>query len=346
MKIIRVEASPRFSELFAIPSLAIKPDKRFNNQNFCYLGSGKAAIALILSYLRSTGELNNKMSEVLVPSWIGNPVYQQVNWFGFPVLQAGPNTSAMMIYHQYGYPQNMERMTKFSEDRGLVMIEDCAHAPRSFYNGKICGSFGRFSLYSFSKFSFCYALGGVGSKEQNFLEYVYKNLKNSSGLSRVFINTLKIIDEANFSLPKPIALNQIEVVRKAAYAIYGDAPKPSNRAISMWQKKRDAELVRRELLYKVFRAETDSFGICNHLEPEGVTPYAIPIRIKEGRMIELLEKLAAISVKATINHFDFNRCHFDSDFRKTVLVPCHGDISNEKFEQIIGCVKSTIKGIV
>jgi len=309
------------------------------------MGSGKASISIVLEYLRTTKELPDKMSEIIVPSWIGNPVYHQINWFGFPTLHYTKNTKAIMIYHQYGFPQDMDRLIKFAKDRNLIIIEDCAHAPRSHYKGKICGSFGRFSIYSFSKFCFCYALGGVSYKEEQFEQFMEDRLKTSSKLSRFLINFLKFVDETNLSHSKPLYSKEISVLRKAAFGVYGDAHDPSNRSIMLWQDKRETELIRRKKYYQEFINKTRKHGICTHLESDGVIPYAIPIRFDEIKMGALVDKLLEIGIRTSINHFDFNRCHIDPDFRKTVLIPCHGGYTEMKFSQMIDVVNSVVKGI-
>jgi|GEM_PF-1057642 len=346
MRVIRVEPAPRLGDILEFEKKNYENPEIWNGKNLNYMGSGKAAISIILEYLRSTSELPDKMAEVLVPSWIGNPVYHQVNWYGFPVLRVSDNCKVIIIYHQYGFPQDMDRLIKFAAERNLIVIEDCAHAPKSLYNGKACGSFGRFAIYSFSKFAFCYALGGVAYTETLFAQFIRERLKKSSRIARRFINALKIIDEANLALKYPILSDKIAVIRKAAFGVYGDAHDPSKRTISMWQKRRDAELFRRQELYMQFRSNTDRFGICSHLDKAGIVPYTIPIRLTEERLRDIVEKLTDIGVRTSINHFDFNRCLIEPDFRKTVLIPCHGDLTNEQFDQITDVVLTVAKGSI
>ncbi len=344
MKIVRVEPAPIYRDLFRIAPIGLNSTEKWNEKSMTYVGSGKAAIAIILEYLRSTNELPNKMAEIIVPSWIGNPVYHQVNWFGFPTLRPSDRSKAILVYHQYGFPQNMGRLVKFATERDLVLVEDCAHAPKSEYEGKRCGSFGRFTVYSFSKFSFCYALGGVGYTETAFEEYVNESCSKSSTVPRVLINTLKFVDDANLSRKVPLLVDQISVIRKAAFGVYGDSRAPSMRAISMWKNKRNAELRHRIRLYTEFLDQMRSLGVCSHLETKGVTPYVIPIRFDENKMSLLVNELEKIGIRTSINHFDFNRCLLEPDFRKTVLIPCHSEISDSRFAQIMGLVSDVVKG--
>ena len=344
MSVLRVEPRPRWQDLFAFADSTAREVETLNGKTLRYMGSGKAAIAMILEYLRGTGELPDKMAEIVVPAWIGNPVYHQVNWFGFPTLQAGPKARAIMIYHQYGFPQDMDRLLAFARERDLIVIEDCAHAPASAYKGQPLGSLGRFAIYSFSKFAFCYALGGVAHSEPAFGEFIDRRLKSSSRTARRLINALKIVDEANFARPVPLANEAISVIRKAAYGVYGDAHDPSLRAVTLWRKKRDAELERRRQLYARFRERTASLGLCSHLETEGVTPYAIPARMAEDRLGVAVERLLKAGIRTSINHFDFNRCLLEPDFRKTILLPCHGDFSDEQFDRMTDIVVSVARG--
>lgn len=344
MSVVRVEPRPRIQDLFTLGAGDATRVETLNGKTLHYMGSGKAAIAMILEYLRGTGELPDKMAEIVVPAWIGNPVYHQVNWFGFPTLQAGPKARAIIIYHQYGFPQDMDRLLPFARERDLVVIEDCAHAPASAYKGKQLGDFGRFAIYSFSKFAFCYALGGVAHSEPAFGDFIEKRLMRSSRVARRLINALKIVDEANFARRRPLANEAISVIRKAAYGVYGDAHDPSARAITLWRAKREIELKRRRELYARFRQRTDPLGLCSHLEADGVTPYAIPARMAEDRLGLAVARLLEAGFKASVNHFDFNRCLLEPDFRKTILLPCHGDFTDEQFDRMIDIVVTVARG--
>src|SRR5437868_2476280 len=93
-----------------------------------YTGSGKAAIASVLGYLRHTGVFKDKMSEILVPQWLGIPIYQSMFEFAFPVKTASKNISALLVYHQFGFPQKMDQILDYARAEKIVVIEDCAHA--------------------------------------------------------------------------------------------------------------------------------------------------------------------------------------------------------------------------
>lgn len=58
-------------------------------------------------------------------------------------------TKAIMLVHYAGMVCNMDEFNKLSEETGIPIIEDAAHALGSKYNGKIVGSNSRFTCYSF-----------------------------------------------------------------------------------------------------------------------------------------------------------------------------------------------------
>ena len=60
-----------------------------------------------------------------------------------------PRTKAVMIVHYAGYSCNMDALVALCRERGLSLIEDCAHTPGATYRGQSCGSFGDVACFSF-----------------------------------------------------------------------------------------------------------------------------------------------------------------------------------------------------
>jgi len=148
---IREVARPRLRDLFDFhqPSAEFFKDIQLT-------GSGKGALAIILQYLYRKEIIQNKLAEVIVPDWLGYWVYNQIQSFAFPAKKYSERTKAIMVYHQYGFPQDMDKILDFARDKKLIIIEDCAHAIDSSYKGKPLGTFGDFTIYSFSKWFFCF----------------------------------------------------------------------------------------------------------------------------------------------------------------------------------------------
>lgn len=58
-------------------------------------------------------------------------------------------TKAIIIVHFAGYPMDLEHLWKYSKERNIVLIEDCAHAPGASLNGNNCGNMADASFFSF-----------------------------------------------------------------------------------------------------------------------------------------------------------------------------------------------------
>ncbi|HEX6883508.1 MAG TPA: DegT/DnrJ/EryC1/StrS family aminotransferase [Planctomycetota bacterium] len=60
-----------------------------------------------------------------------------------------PRTRALLPVHFAGRPCAMDALTDIARRKGLVLIEDCAHAIESEYHGTPAGRFGDFGCFSF-----------------------------------------------------------------------------------------------------------------------------------------------------------------------------------------------------
>ncbi len=59
------------------------------------------------------------------------------------------NTKAVLIVHYAGYACDMEAIVDICKRRGLILIEDCAHAPGGEFKNRKLGTFGKYSAWSF-----------------------------------------------------------------------------------------------------------------------------------------------------------------------------------------------------
>lgn len=301
-----------------------------------YVGSGKAALDLILSFLRETGVLPNKMSPILMPQWLGTWVYAQTLSHGFPTVDVSSAAKVVVCYHQYGFPQDMDRVQDIADARRMVLVEDCAHVIESRYKGALVGTFGEFWLSSFSKFAFCFALGGVGSKNQKFLPFVAERCRNASATLRLLVNGFKLFDEWNASASRPWMPNAFHGMRNMAYSRYGDQVLAGPAARSLWAFKREGELSARRSNYRMLRAEADRFGFCDHLaSDDDVVPYAVPLIIDTNARLEYKAALHAEGIEAREYQFDVARCVFDPKFVRCLLVPVHSGMSGRGMDILL-----------
>lgn len=135
----------------------------FLNTDFC-IGVGNGTDALEIA-LESLGlEVG---SEIIVPanSFIATSeavsrngliirfvdVHPETNVLDLVKLESAinNNTKCIIAVHLYGYACEMDELIQICKERELYLIEDCAQAHGTLYNGKAVGTFGDLGCFSF-----------------------------------------------------------------------------------------------------------------------------------------------------------------------------------------------------
>ena len=328
---------PRFSDLAAVFDFTAGRDLKTMEQlkDIHLTASGKGAIALVLKFLTREGRIADKLDEVLVPDWLGYWVYNQMHTFAFPTKQYSERVKAIFVYHQYGFPQNMDAIMQFAKEKNLVVIEDCAHALQSYYRDKLVGYFGDFSVYSFSKWFFCYALGGVGSKAPGFDDFFQESLKDRHFFLSSFRAGAKLFYEwARFQSFPSVKRSATYGIRMS-YSIYESALRPGRAAVNLLEQKLPEEIALRKRRYEYFLRETAGRELRRGLEEKGITPYLIPVFGIRAALEKLVQSLRDIGIATGIHNFDSARNLLSPRYELCVPLPCHSGMSDAQFEKMI-----------
>lgn len=99
-----------------------------------------------------------------------------------------PNTKAIMVVHLYGKCCEMDPILSIAEKHGLHIIEDCAQAHGAKYKGRMAGTFGIMSAFSFYPSKNLGALGDAGAvltNDQNLCEEL-KMIRNYGSNSKYY----------------------------------------------------------------------------------------------------------------------------------------------------------------
>jgi len=307
------------------------------------VGSGKGALAIILQYLKEKGIIANKLDEVMVADWVGYWVYNQIQPFAFPAKKFSERTKVLLVYHQYGFPQDMDKIMAFAREKNLIVIEDCAHALDSRYKGQLLGTFGDFAIYSFSKWFFCFALGGVKSKFGDFPVFADKLIKETPLGATFMKDSVKFLSEKGLFSRNSAFKKYASLLMSMSYSLYGEALRPSFFAQRLFRAKIDREIILRQKRYRYFLDKMKGLGVCDHLEKDGVTPYVIPIHCPESKNEEILKALKEMNVRTGLYRFDIARNMLAPNFAPVIWVPCHGGIDDELFFKIADSITKIIK---
>jgi dTDP-4-amino-4,6-dideoxygalactose transaminase len=308
----------------------------FNDLEF--VGSGKSGISLILRYLRHKGVIPDRTYEMLVPQWLGPWVYSQIGNYVFPSKHLSDKTKILLMYHQYGFPQNINKIKSFALDNKLTIIEDCAHTLYGKAFGQELGFIGDYSLYSFSKYFFCYTLGAVRSSDKDFLDFVRHEKKGVKRRITFFNNLSKALYEYTVDRHNEWLKSMALDLTFMSYSLYDVGFKPLKKAEKIAKNKIDYEIYIRNKYYKYFRERTDKFGICEHLEDDNVFPYMIPIIVSDNLREKLIIQLQEKGFMTKTLHFDIKRFFIEPDFRKCIPIFCHSGISETKFDEQVEIV--------
>jgi len=112
----------------------------------CGIGPGDEVIVPAISFISSATAVSRAGAL---------PVFVDIEPFTFnmdPARAAAaitPRTKAIMVVHFGGLMADMDRFTRLAAERGLILIEDAAHAHGSEWNGRRAGSFGLAGSFSF-----------------------------------------------------------------------------------------------------------------------------------------------------------------------------------------------------
>ena len=294
--------------------------------------SGKSALALVLNYYHSRGVFLDKSSQVLVPHWLGSWVYMTMHRYCFPTTTMNRGVKGVMVYHQWGFPQKMEKIMAFAKKHGLFVLEDCAHSFSSSYRGKRVGTFGDESMWSFSKFFPSVVGGAVCSKDKALLAFVRKSYKKSDAVleKKVFAHLVR-----THKRPTPVALR--EVARN--YAIYPElfsCPPYAIRAVA--RELASGALEKRQENFRLLREALWGKAQECLLENSEVCPWVVPLFFgsKNRQVATALQKRG---IESGVYHFDMNRNMLKPHFVECVAVPCHQGISDAVIGSMIDIVK-------
>lgn len=97
----------------------------------------------------------------------------------------GKPLKAVIVQHTFGVPAQIDRILEIAKRHNLVVIEDCAHALGAKYNGKLVGTFGDVSFFSFGRDKVISSVWGGMITTNNHelaqkIEYIHKDLPTPS----------------------------------------------------------------------------------------------------------------------------------------------------------------------
>jgi dTDP-4-amino-4,6-dideoxygalactose transaminase len=126
----------------------------------CNSGTSALHIAMLLAGVGPGDEVITTPSTFVATSWAisyvgAKPVYVDIDDGTFNLNPAlvekavTPRTKAIMPVHLYGHPADLDPLLQISRKYNLPLVEDAAQAHGAKYKGKVVGTFGVLSGFSF-----------------------------------------------------------------------------------------------------------------------------------------------------------------------------------------------------
>lgn len=96
-----------------------------------------------------------------------------------------PKTRAIIIQHTFGMPARLNELLAIAKAHRLFVIEDCAHALGTTYNGRPLGSFGNAAIFSFGRDKVISGVfGGAAVVNDEFLAERLRTMQQALPLAR------------------------------------------------------------------------------------------------------------------------------------------------------------------
>nr|NQU89516.1 DegT/DnrJ/EryC1/StrS aminotransferase family protein [Bacteroidota bacterium] len=274
----------------------------------------------------------DKNELILIPRWLCISFIQLLRKHCSPVLNVSSSVKIAIVFHQYGFPQNMDEVMDYCDRKKITVIEDCAHVFEGYYGGKRLGTFGLASIFSFSKLFPSVWGGGLWTQNKELYEY---SRKNQGLIHSKWISVL--LHMANY---------KVIINRKNARAFWKNLNEMAYGCAEYAQKMNflSAKIISRELAKNALEKRRENYEFLlnyfknteyfNGLEKKGVSPYVVPLIAKEAILHKMRDALIRKNVYTDIYNFDINRNLFNPLYKKCIWIPVHQGLNIEKMTEI------------
>ena len=259
----------------------------------------------------------------------------------------GARTKAIQVVHYAGNPCNMDHIMEIANKHGVYVIEDCAHAPGSKYNGQYCGTIGDIGCFSFfSNKNMATAEGGMITTNNDDLAKRIR-LMRSHGMTTMTLDRHKgrafsyDVVELGYNY-------RIDEIRSAI-------------GIVQLGKLEDCNIRRCEIdqIYRERLADVYSIKVPFNIEYGVSSHHIFPILLdKEVNRQEFMEYLKNNGIQTSIHYppihlFDYYRRNFGYDegmlsiteevAKREVTLPLYSSMKNEDVHYVCDVISEYLK---
>jgi hypothetical protein len=302
--------------------------------------TGRSAMVLILNYLTSIKKIDSN-SLVFMPQWLCQSMLQMTRKHALPTLNRDASFNVALIYHQYGFPQNMDEIRDYCDRKKALIIEDCANLYEGHYKGQRLGTIGFASIFSLSKFFPSIWGGGLSTTDESLMTFAKLHQSEIDSrfatwgmfLSKYFADKYRFESSA-----------AIQDLLDAFYGIGEFAQRPPDFCLGIISEAiRSGALEKRRQNYLSLLDEFKDTSYFEGLERDGVCPYIAPLFASIEIQKSIVSSLQAQGIATGIYNFDRKRNHFDPEFVPCVWIPIHQGLDDRTTEIIHNTLRAAQK---
>jgi dTDP-4-amino-4,6-dideoxygalactose transaminase len=306
------------------------------------INSGRVGLYLGLQYNNFSGAREN---HVLVPKYISSCVLNILNKNSFPVRKLDDQTKAVLVFHQWGYPQKMDEVLALAKAKKLIVVEDCANSFGSRYKNQLTGTFGDFAIFSFPKIFSSFTGGMLLSNNEKLIEKMeqYKKEKDQP-LANVFQKICFFVVKRNSLTNKNFLNHDLNSICYSKYASVVKMDSQALRLLPLDKENFEKILNIRRSNFNYIKKNINPVLYRNGLEENSeIIPFAVPIFADEKYLEKIKNNLRQKNILADILHFDVNRNIFNPNYQKCLALPCHHLLKTEDLQTMVEIINKTVK---
>lgn len=328
----------------------------FIGKKNCYLiDNGRTSIYYILKEILKL----EKKDEVIVPAYtcwsvseavnkVCRIVFADIDKYTFNInttdveRKITQNTKAVIAIHLFGNPCEMKKLQKICKENGIKLIEDCAQAVGSLFNNNKVGSFGDFSIFSFSKDLNCGGGGAILTDEKLEIDLPHENNEIDKGGEKIhsflcsrprlyyFLKMNLILPYLNYN-SKKINLNPSSLSNFKCFLLLREL-KNLNARVS--KRRKNVEYISGNIKLDV-QKETGKSSF-----------YRFSIKVKNRDKIVKKMMLNGIETGLMYNYYCSPKGHCpnsEDTAKKIINIPVRSDLKKEELDYIIKCLNRFLK---
>ena len=287
-----------------------------------------------------------------------------------------PDTRALLAVHYFGFLQDMGLLRRFCDERGLLLIEDCAHAFFGRVAGRAVGAQGDYAIASVMKFLPVYEGGCLASSRRSLADvalrrgglfFQLKSALNALELACAhgrlpWLRSLLAAREKLWRRLKPqgAAGALAEAARSAAAAEDGEgfAFDPAGLRLGMslasvaimkslsFSRACSRRLANYEKLARALGGAPGARPLFADL-PEGVYPQVFPLLVDAPEAVFGVLKQKGVPIirfgEFRWEGVDASVCPVAADLSRRLLqFPCHQSLTGEELDWMIAAIASAL----